>query len=134
MRRLLSCLALAAALLAPLSSLAAAGDGSAAQRLVELSLKQEVAATDPRVAQAQAQLKKAAKAAGEDEQAVAAASVRAARFLFDATKAPVTPLDVVDAVAARGKGRPLADTVGAYVEARRNSAGKTHAEALSAMK
>lgn len=133
MRQLLSALSLALLLCAPAAS-AAPADAEAARRLVELTLKEEVAPADPRVTQAQAQLNKAAKLAGEDVQAVAAASIRAARFLFDATKAPVTPLDVLDAVAARGKGRPLADTVGAYVEARRNSSGKTHAEAMAAMK
>lgn len=134
MRRLplLLCLSLLIAQPAPATALGA--DGSAAQRLVELSLRREVTAADPQVAQAEGQLKRAAKASGADEQAVAAASIRAARFIFDATKAPATPLDVVDAVAAKGKGRALADTVGAYVEARRNSAGKTHAEALAAMK
>lgn len=125
---LLSCLALS------LPASANTADGDAAQRLVELSVRQEVAATDPLVAQARAQLKRAAQASGEDEQAVAAASVRAARYIFDATKAPATPLDVVEAVAAKGKGRALSDTIGAYVQARRNSAGKTHAEALAAMK
>lgn len=134
MRHLLPALCLSLTLSLPLPVSANTADGGAAQRLVELSLRQEVTAADPLVVQTWAQLKKAAKASGEDEQAVAAASVRAARFIFDATKAPATPLDVVDAVAAKGRGRPLSDTIGAYVEARRNSAGKTHAEALAAMK
>lgn len=105
-----------------------------AQRLVELSTRQEVAAADPRVAQTQAQLKQATRATGESEQAVAAACTRAARFIFDATRAPATPLDVLDALAAKGAGRAMSDTVGAYVAARRNAPGKTHAEALAAMR
>ncbi|MFC5302409.1 hypothetical protein [Azospira restricta] len=117
----------------PVQAVTESGSG-VAQRLVELSTKDEVAATDPRVAQAQAQLKKAAKATGESEQAVAAACTRAARFIFDATKSPATPLDVLDALAAKGAGRPMNDSVGAYVAARRNAAGKTHAEAMAAMK
>ncbi len=117
----------------PVDAVTESGAG-VAQRMVELSLRQEVAAGDPRVAQTQAQLKKATRITGETEQAVAAACTRAARFIFDATKAPATPLDVLDALAAKGAGRPMSDTVGAYVAARRNSAGKTHAEALAAMK
>lgn len=134
MRRLLLLLSLTLPLSLSATANTAGADGSAAQRLVELSQRREVVATDPLVAQAGGLLKKAARSSGADEQAVAEASIRAARFLFDATKAPVTPLDVVDAIAARGKGRVLSDTIGAYVEARRNSAGKTHAEALAAMK
>ena len=118
----------------PVETVTEAGAGLA-QRLVELSLKQEVAANDPRVAQAQGQLKKVTKLTGESEQAVAAACTRAARFIFDATKSPATPLDVLDALAAKGaSGRAMNDTIGAYVAARRNAAGKTHAEALAAMK
>lgn len=117
----------------PVEAVTESGAG-VARRLVELAAKQEVAASDPRVAQTQAQLKKATQATGESEQAVAAACTRAARFLFDATKAPATPLEVLDALAAKGKGRPMSDTVGAYVAARRNAAGKTHAEAMAAMK
>ena len=117
----------------PVETVTEAGAGLA-QRLVELSLKQEVAANDPRVVQAQGQLKKVTKLTGESEQAVAAACTRAARFIFDATKSPATPLDVLDALAAKGGGRPMNDTIGAYVAARRNAAGKTHAEALAAMK
>lgn len=140
MRPLLLALSAALSLLAvpalaanPVQAVTESGSG-VAQRLVELSTKDEVAATDPRVAQAQAQLKKAAKATGESEQAVAAACTRAARFIFDATKSPATPLDVLDALAAKGAGRPMNDSVGAYVAARRNAAGKTHAEAMAAMK
>lgn len=117
----------------PVEAVTESGAGIA-QRLVELAAKQEVAATDPRVATTQAQLKKATQLTGESEQAVAAACTRAARFIFDATKAPATPLDVLDALAAKGKGRSMSDTIGAYVAARRNAAGKTHAEAMAAMK
>lgn len=104
------------------------------QRMVELSVRQEVPANDPRVVQAQSRMNTVTKASGETEQAVAAACTRAARFIFDATKAPATALDVLDALALKGGRRPMSETIGIYVAARRNSAGKTHAEALAAMK
>jgi len=107
--------------------------GSIAQRLLTLSTQQEVPATDARVAPTQAKLTKVAKATGETEQAVAAACTRAARFLFDATRTPATPVDVLEGLAAKGGSRSLSDMVGAYVAARRNSSGRTHAEALAAM-
>lgn len=113
----------------------AAGDESAAQRLVALATRQDtVAETDPRVQRASGQLAKAIRNTGETETAIATACIRAARFLFDATRAQATALEVLDAVAEKGAGRPLSDTIGRYVEARRNTKGKTHAEAMGALK
>ena len=130
----------AAALLAPVLAFAAspldavtAGE-SIPQRMVTLAVKQEVAANDARVLQAKVQMAKAVKNTGETEQAIAAACTRAARFIFDATKSPATSLDVLDALADKGAGRAMNDTIGAYVEVRRNAAGKTHAEAMAALK
>jgi len=118
----------------PLGAVTEGGGDSIPQRMVTLAVKQEVPASDPRVQQATRQMAKAVKNTGETEQAVAAACTRAARFIFDATKSPATALDVLDAIAEKGAGRPMNETVGAYVEARRNSAGKTHAEAMAALK
>lgn len=131
----LSCLlpALAVAAATPLEAVTA-GSESIPQRLVSLATKQDVAAADARVLRAGEQLAKAAKNTGEAEQAVAAACTRAARFVFDATKSPATALDVLDALAEKGGGRPMSDTIGRYVEARRNAAGRTHAEAMAALK
>jgi hypothetical protein len=133
---LLSCLlpALAIAAATPLESVTAEGGESIPQRMVSLSVKQEVAANDPRVVRARSQMVKAMKATGETEQAVAAACTRAARFLFDSTKSPATSVEVLDALAEKGAGKPMSDTIGRYVEARRNSATKTHAEAMVALK
>ncbi|MFA7291136.1 MAG: hypothetical protein WC023_02705 [Rhodocyclaceae bacterium] len=133
---LLSCLlpALAIAATTPLESVTARGEESIPQRMVSLAAKQDVAANDPRVVHARAQMAKAIKATGETEQAVAAACTRAARFIFDATKSPATSLDVLDALVEKGAGRSMSDTIGHYVEARRNAAGKTHAEAMAALK
>ena len=71
---------------------------------------------------------------GETEMAVAAACTRAARFIFDATRSPATPLDVLDGLLAQKVRAPMSDAIGRYVEARRNAAGKTHAEAVAALK
>lgn len=128
---LLPVAALAAA--SPLEAVTAGGEESIPQRMVSAAVRQDVPAADPRVLRATQQMKRAMKNTGEGEQAVAAACTRAARFIFDATKAPATALDVLDALAEKGSGRPMSDTVGRYVEARRNSAGKTHAEAMAAM-
>jgi hypothetical protein len=133
---LLSCLlpALAVAAASPLESVTTRGEESIPQRMVSLAVKQELAETDPRVVLARKQMAKAIKATGETEQAVAAACTRAARFIFDSTKSPATSLDVLEALAEKGAGRPMSDTIGRYVEVRRNSAGKTHAEAMAALK
>lgn len=133
---LLSCLlpVLAIAAASPLESVTAEGSESIPQRMVSLAAKQEVAANDPRVVRARSQMAKAIKATGEAEQAVAAACTRASRFIFDSTKSPATSLEVLDALAEKGAGKPMSDTIGRYVEARRNAAGKTHAEAMAALK
>ena len=133
---LLSCLlpALALAAASPLESVTAQGEESIPQRMVSLAAKQDVAANDPRVVLARGQMAKAIKATGETEQAVAAACTRAARFIFDATKAPATSINVLEALAEKGAGRPMNDTIGRYVEARRNTVGKTHAEAMAVLK
>ena len=102
--------------------------------VAQLSLKQEVADNDSRVLAADRQLKAAAQATGETEMAVAAACTRAARFIFDATRSPATPLDVLDGLLAQRVRAPMSDAIGRYVEARRNAAGKTHAEAVAALK
>ena len=114
---------------------AVTGSGSeVAQRMVELAVKQEVPATDARVIKAREHLVQAMKATGETEQAIAAACTRAARFIFDATKSPATSVEVLEALATYGKGKPMSDTIGRYVEVRRNAAGRTHAEAMAALK
>lgn len=105
-----------------------------AQRLTAFALRQDVAAGDARVVQTKDWLAKAAKATGEDEKAVAAASVRAAKFFLDLTRMPATPLETLEAVARAAKpGEPMGDVLMHYVEARRAAPGKTHAEALQAL-
>lgn len=127
----LPALALAAA--TPLESVTAGGE-SIPQRMVSLAAKEDVAASDARVLRAREQMARAMKNTGEAEPAVAAACTRAARFIFDSTKSPATSLEVLDALAEKGRGRPMSDSIGRYVEARRNAPGKTHAEAMATMK
>ena len=133
---LLSCLlpVLAIAAATPLELVTAEGSESIPQRMVSLAAKQDVAANDPRVVRARSQMAKAMKATVETEQAVAAACTRAARFIFDSTKSPATSVEVLDALAEKGAGKPMSETIGRYVEARRNAAGMTHAEAMAALK
>lgn len=128
---LLTAMVLFAILLPPASATAASLEENPAAYLA--SVTQDLLPGSVDEAAVRKQLAAAARLTGEEAPAVAAASIRAARFIFDATKAQASPLDVLDAVVQRGKGRPLAETIGLYVQARRQAAGKTHAEALAAM-
>lgn len=118
---------------APLEAVTEAG-GEVARRMVELSARQEVPATDARVARARELLTSAAKASGETETAVAAACTRAARFIFDATRSPATSVEVLEGLATHGKGLLMSDAIGRYVEARRKAPGRSHVEAMAALK
>lgn len=128
---LLTAMVLFAILLPPASATAASLEENPAAYLA--SVTQDLLPGSVDEAAVRKQLAAAARLTGEEAPAVAVASIRAARFIFDATKAQASPLDVLDAVVQRGKGRPLAETIGLYVEARRQAPGKTHAEALAAM-
>lgn len=103
-----------------------------ARSIVASSLREDVAAADPRVSAARPWLAKAAKTYGVDEKAVAAHCERAARWFFDVTRSRATPLEMLEALALTAKpGMALEDAMRGYVEARRATAGKTHAEALA---
>ena len=105
-----------------------------AQRFVAFSLRAEVAEDDPRVAQAGDWLARAAKATGEEDRAVAAACVRAARFFQDLTRVRANALEPLEALATAAKpGQAMSDVLMAYIEARSKSAGKSHAAALATM-
>lgn len=103
-----------------------------ARSIVASSLREEVAAADSRVAAARPWLAKAAKTYGVDEKAVAAHCERTARWFFDVTRSRATPLEMLEALALMAKpGVTMEDAMRSYVEARRSTAGKTHAEALA---
>lgn len=110
-----------------------AGDDPA-QRLTAMSLREEVAAGDPRVAQTRAQIARVVKLSGEEPMAVATACLRYTRHLFDAIHERATPLELLDALASFGKaGKPINDTLLDYVAARKAAASKGHTEAMAAL-
>jgi len=105
-----------------------------ARRFVAFAVRAEVADNDPRVVQASDWLARAAKATGEEDRAIAAACARAARFLQDLTRVRATALEPLEALATAAKpGQAMSDVLLAYVEARKQTAGKSHAEAMAAL-
>ena len=132
---------LAAALL--LSTLAAAQPSTpdfvaegenVARRLAAFALREEVAETDLRVVQTRDWLSRAARLTGEEDRAIAAACVRAARFFQDLTHVRANPLEPLEALAKTTKpGQTMSDVLLAYVEARKRADGRSHAEALAAL-
>lgn len=102
------------------------------QRLVEASLNQDVAVGDPRVATAREHLTRVVKATGESEQAVAQACMRNARYIFDASRQRVSPLEILEVLAKHAPaGKPIGETTQRYVDLRvKQRLG--HAEALAA--
>lgn len=135
MKMHLSAAACAALLLAFNAQASGLGDPemNVPQRLVEVSVSQEVPVSDPRVAAAREQLVRVAKATGENEQAVAYACMRNARYIFDATRQRVTPLEVLEALAKHAPaGKPLNDATQRYSTLRvQQKLG--HAEAMAAL-
>lgn len=102
-----------------------------ARGIVAASLREDVAAGDARVGAARGWLAKAAKTYGEDPKAVAAHCERTARWFFDMTRSRATPLEMLEALALPAKpGTTMQDAMRGYIEARRATSGKTHAEAL----
>lgn len=137
MKRLLvvACLSLSFAALAerPARVTVLEGDNIAYNLVVVSTRGEEIAATDPRVRQTREWLNKVAQTTGEDEKAVAAQCERTARWFFDMTRQKATAIEMLEALARLGKaGTPMQDTLRDYVAARRQTAGKTHAEALAA--
>jgi hypothetical protein len=100
------------------------------RRLVEITYKQDIPANDPRLAKTREQLQQVAKATGETEQGVAQACMRNARYIFDASKTYVSPLEVLEALAKYvPSGKPLTEMTRHYVELRlKQKLG--HADAL----
>ena len=104
----------------------------AAQRLTAMSVGQDVAADDPRVAQARKLLDKAVKLTHEEPMAIAAACSRYAGHLFDAIHERATPLELLEALATFGKsGKPMNETLQDYAAARKAAPGKSHVEAMT---
>lgn len=105
-----------------------------AQRMVSLSVHEDVPATDARVVAAGNTLGKLAKLTGEDTMALAAACTRYSHYLFDAAKMKAPPLEVLDALDRLAtKGVPINDTLQRYVTARLATPGKSHGEVLATL-
>lgn len=106
----------------------------AAQRLLEVSLRQDIPANHPRLAQTREQLQRLAKLTGETEQMIAQACMRNSRYAFDAARIDVRPLEVLEAAARYVQsGKPLSETTQRYIDLRVNKK-LDHAGALAAFK
>lgn len=106
----------------------------AAQRLLEVSLRQDIPANHPRLAQTREQLRRLVQVTGENEQAIAQACMRNARYAFDSARIDVRPHEVLEAVAQHApSGKPLSETTQRYIELRAKQR-LDHAGALAAFK
>jgi hypothetical protein len=106
----------------------------AAQRLLEVSLREDIPANHPRLAKTREQLQRVAKLSGESEQSVAQACMRNARYAFDAARIDVRPHEVLEAAAQYAPaGKPLSETTQRYIDLRVNKK-LDHAKALAAFK
>lgn len=106
-----------------------------AQRIVAVSLREEVPAADARVATARKWLERAAKIYGEDPRSVAASCERSARWFFDITRSKAQSLEMLEALSLLARpGMPMQDAMRDYLQARREAPNKTHAEALAKLK
>lgn len=91
--------------------------------------------SDARLAQARAHLKKVTGATGDNEEQVAASSMKLSRFIKDGLNVKVTPAEVLEGLALQAApGKALPDLTAGYFAALRGSANKTHAEAMAALK
>lgn len=110
-----------------------AGDDPA-QRMTELSLKQDVAENDPRVVQTRKQLDKVAKLTQEEPAAIAITCARYVGHLRDAAQIQATPLELLAVLVDFGQaGKPMRDTLQEYVAARKAVPTQSHAEAMAAL-
>lgn len=108
-------------------------EGDVAARFLEVSLRQDIPANHPRLAGTREQIQRVAKASGEDEQTVAQACIRNARYAFDAARIDVRPHEVLEAAAKHAPaGRPLNETTQRYVELRAQKK-LNHTDAMARM-
>lgn len=105
-----------------------------AQRMTALSIKQEIAANDARVAQSRALLDKAVKLTREEPVAIEAACSRYVGHLHDSAQIEATPLELLEALTRFGKaGQPMNETLQGYAAARKAAPARSHAEAMAAL-
>lgn len=104
-----------------------------AQRLLEISLRQDIPANHPRLAQTREQLQRVVKVSGENENAVAQICMRNARYAFDAARIDVRPHEVLEAAARYAQpGKLLSETTQRYIELR-SKERLDHAGAMAQM-
>lgn len=90
-----------------------------AQRLLEVSLREDIPANHPRLAKTREQLQRVAKQTGENENSIAQSCMRNARYVFDAGRIDVRPHEVLEAAAQYAPaGKPLNETTQRYVQLR----------------
>lgn len=94
----------------------------------------DLPAGDARVEKARAWLKKLATTTGENEEQVAASSMKLARFLSDTAKVRAQPMETLEGLAVQATpGKALGDLTVAYFQARTTAPNKSHAEALATL-
>lgn len=135
MNKLFTLLLLAAFVVGPASAAGASTPtDELAQRLTAMSVRQELAENDPRVAQTRKLLDKAVKLSREEPVAIAAACSRYAGHLFDSIHVSATALELLEALATFGKaGKPISETLQGYVAARKAAPARSHVEAMAAL-
>jgi hypothetical protein len=105
-----------------------------AQRMTALSVRQEVADTDSRVAQTRKLLDKAVKLTNEDPIAVESICSRYVGHLHDSAHIEAAPLELLEALVTFGKaGKPMRDTLQDYAAARKSVPTRGHAEAMAVL-
>jgi hypothetical protein len=122
--------------LATSSNHAADPDGaeiSTPHHLTAVALNETLTANDPRIARTRDWLKRAMRATGETERAIAQACLRNASYLRDVTKNATSPLEILEALALHApSGKPLTETTHRYFDLRAKQK-LDHAAALAAM-
>lgn len=94
----------------------------------------DLPAGDARVEKARAWLKKVATTTGENEEQVAASSMKLARFLSDTAQVRAQPMETLEGLAVQATpGKALGDMTSAYFQARTTAPNKSHAEALATL-
>jgi hypothetical protein len=94
----------------------------------------DLPASDARVVKARGWLKKVSDTTGENEEQVAAAAIKLAKYLLDSARVHAQPMEALEGMAVQAaSGKILGDLTGGYFLARTRTPGQGHAEALTAL-
>lgn len=100
--------------------------------MTAVSIRQDLAAGDPRLAQTRNQLDQVSRVTSETPSAIAYACSRYVGHLHDAAQIEATSLELLDALARFARAaRPLNDTLRDYVAARKTAEKRDHAGAMA---